>query len=125
VTGRPVAGGVLRSFISATPFCVTAHESFGYVSRVVALIKLREKSIIEGGEKIHGKTHAGNLPVLAILRDCSLMKIAQAILAKPHHRETAPEIFAAAEKNEESRKAYWAREKSKKTARENLQSREG
>jgi len=36
------------------------------------------------------------------------MKIAQAILQKPHHRETAPEIFAAASQVEENRKKYYA-----------------
>jgi len=42
------------------------------------------------------------------------VNIAQAILAKPHHRETAAEIFERAEKVETARKNYW-----KKTNEEN------
>ena len=39
------------------------------------------------------------------------MNIAQAILAKPHLKEKAPEIYDRAKEIEDARKNYWARQK--------------
>lgn len=40
------------------------------------------------------------------------MNIAQAILAKPHLKETAPEIYDRAKVVEENRRAFWKNQNS-------------